>query len=206
IGWYDSDGNKVTDDMLINDGATISYTTTGDATYYARYVKTYTLDISKIDGDRSSEDNQVPVAGAEFTLYQADDSGDKTIEYNGASIKCSVVETSVTALSEDKTKASAVFKNKLIAEKEYYLVETNAPSDYLMIETPVKITIDSSGSNVLIDEASNVISENSVNIVLTNYLKLQLPVAGVTVTGIWYMAAGLILLLAAAVTLRRIRR
>ncbi|MGN0629806.1 MAG: InlB B-repeat-containing protein, partial [Ruminococcus sp.] len=36
MGWYDSEGNKVADDMLINDGATISYTTTGDATYYAR--------------------------------------------------------------------------------------------------------------------------------------------------------------------------
>ena len=37
VGWYDSTGNKVADDMLINDGATISYTTTGNATYYARF-------------------------------------------------------------------------------------------------------------------------------------------------------------------------
>lgn len=37
VGWYDSTGNKVADDMLINDGATISYTTTGDAIYYARF-------------------------------------------------------------------------------------------------------------------------------------------------------------------------
>ncbi|MGN0465781.1 MAG: InlB B-repeat-containing protein [Lachnospiraceae bacterium] len=43
VGWYDSDGNKVTDDMLTNNGATISYTTTGDATYYARFEKTYTV-------------------------------------------------------------------------------------------------------------------------------------------------------------------
>ena len=43
VGWYDSTGNKVADTMLINDGATISYTTTGDATYYARFETVYTV-------------------------------------------------------------------------------------------------------------------------------------------------------------------
>ena len=43
VGWYDSEGNKVTESMLINDGATISYTTTGNATYYARFETTYTV-------------------------------------------------------------------------------------------------------------------------------------------------------------------
>ena len=43
VGWYGSEGNKVANNMLINNGATISYTTTGDATYYARFEKTYTV-------------------------------------------------------------------------------------------------------------------------------------------------------------------
>ena len=43
VGWYDSTGNKVADNMLTNNGATISYTTTGDATYYARFEMTYTV-------------------------------------------------------------------------------------------------------------------------------------------------------------------
>lgn len=43
VGWYDADGNKVADSMLINDGATISYTTTGNATYYARFETAYTV-------------------------------------------------------------------------------------------------------------------------------------------------------------------
>ena len=43
VGWYDADGNKVADSMLINDGATISYTTTGDTTYYARFETAYTV-------------------------------------------------------------------------------------------------------------------------------------------------------------------
>ena len=43
VGWYDSVGNKVDASMLINDGATISYTTTGNATYYAYFEKAYTV-------------------------------------------------------------------------------------------------------------------------------------------------------------------
>ncbi|MGM9550822.1 MAG: InlB B-repeat-containing protein [Clostridia bacterium] len=43
VGWYDEAFNEVSDDMLINDGATISYTTTGDATYYARFERTFTV-------------------------------------------------------------------------------------------------------------------------------------------------------------------
>ena len=38
VGWYDSNGNAVDKSMLTNNGATISYTTTGDATYYARFI------------------------------------------------------------------------------------------------------------------------------------------------------------------------
>lgn len=43
VGWFDSTGNKVADGMLINNGATISYTTTGNATYYARFETAYTV-------------------------------------------------------------------------------------------------------------------------------------------------------------------
>ena len=43
VGWYDSKGNKVADSMLTNNSATLSYTTTGDATYYARFETAYTV-------------------------------------------------------------------------------------------------------------------------------------------------------------------
>lgn len=46
VGWYDSEGNKVADNMLKNDGATISYTTTGNATYYARFGTAYTVNFA----------------------------------------------------------------------------------------------------------------------------------------------------------------
>lgn len=43
VGWYDSAGNKVADTMLTNNGATISYKTTDNATYYARFETAYTV-------------------------------------------------------------------------------------------------------------------------------------------------------------------
>ena len=46
VGWYDSTGNKVANDMLTNNGATISYTTTDDATYYARFETAYTVNFA----------------------------------------------------------------------------------------------------------------------------------------------------------------
>ena len=38
-GWYDEHGNSVSDSMLSDGGKTISYTTTGNAAYYARFSK-----------------------------------------------------------------------------------------------------------------------------------------------------------------------
>jgi len=204
VGWYDSAGNKVPDDMIINGGVTISYNTTADATYYARFRKTYTLTVTKIDGDRSTADNKVPLAGVEFTLYQKDDSGDTTIIYNGTSIKCTAVQTVITALNSERTQAIAAFEYMLIPEREYYLVETNTPNNYIPLDKPLKIIVDGSEINVLIDDVSETIVNDSVNIELTNYLKLVLPVTGGTVTGMWYMTAGLILLLIASAWLRRI--
>ena len=41
VGWYDLSGNPVESSLLTNGTKTISYTTTGDATYYAMFVPAY---------------------------------------------------------------------------------------------------------------------------------------------------------------------
>ena len=207
VGWYDSEGNKVADSMLINDGATISYTTTGDATYYARFEDAYTLVVSKIDGDQSTEDNKVPLAGAEFTLYQQDDSGTDTIRYNDGegvkSIKCTKISSVTTALSADRTKATAVFADLLDTGIDYYLAETRAPAGYRLLDASIKITINDSGNIASIDGISQSITdtEKKVNVELANYLTLHMPTSGLNITGGWYAAAGLTLLSAAAIGL-----
>ena len=201
VGWYDSEGNQVADDKLTNGGSTLSYITTGDATYYARFEDAYTLVVSKIDGDRSTEDNKVPIAGAVFTLYQKDDGGDKTIVYQGESIKCTRISSVTTALSADRTKATAAFADLLDTGVEYYLAETKAPSGYRLLDAPVKITINDSGNTAQIDGIQKEFTAKEVNIELANYLTLHMPVSGLSITGGFYAAAGLTLLAAAAIGL-----
>lgn len=204
VGWYDSkgnDANKVSNEMLTDNGMTISYTTTGNATYYARFEKAYTLNVSKIDGDQSTNENKVPLAGAEFTLFQEDSNGDKTIIYNGKSIKCVSVGVVVTALSEDNTKATAVFNDMLSPDSVYYLAETKAPTGYRLLDVPLKITFDDQEKIARIDGIEKNINENEINVELANYLTLHMPTSGTPFTGGLFAVTGLSLLTLAAIGL-----
>lgn len=194
VGWYDSEGNKVSNDMLKNDGTTLSYTITGDATYYARFEDAYSLVVSKVDN------NDAPVAGAEFTLYQQDNSGTVTITYGGKPIKCTVIGSAVTTLNSNKTKATANFTDKLSIGKDYYLAETKAPAGYRLGDKIYKITIDSDVS-ARIDENGTKVTNKTVNVGVTNYLTIHMPVAGSKITGGCFAVAGLILLATAAIGL-----
>lgn len=204
VGWYDSEGNdanKVSNEMLTDNGMTISYTTTGNATYYARFEKAYTLTVSKLDGDQSTNENKVPLAGAEFTLFQEDSNGDKTIIYNGKSIKCVSVGVVVTALSEDNTKATAVFNDMLSPDSVYYLAETKAPTGYRLLDVPLKITFDDQEKIARIDGIEKNINENEINVELANYLTLHMPTSGTPFTGGLFAVTGLSLLTLAAIGL-----
>lgn len=204
VGWYDSEGNdanKVINDMLKDNGMTISYTTTGNATYYARFEKVYTLNVSKIDGDKSTDGNKVPLAGAEFTLYQADENGEQTIVYEGASIKCTAVRTSVTALNAEGKQATAVFTDTLSPDSVYYLAETKAPTGYRLLDAPLKINFDDSDNSALIGGIEKNITENEVNVELANYLTLHMPISGTPFTGGLFAVTGLSLLTLAVIGL-----
>ena len=201
VGWYDSAGNKVSDSMLTNNGATISYTTAVDATYYARFEKKFTLNVSKIDGDQSTSENKVPLAGAEFTLYQRNDGGDKTVVYQEESIKCTEIASCITVLSEDGKTATAVFDGMLIPNTDYFLIEKRAPAGYRLLSEAKKITINGLGDTAWIDENIKDITAKEVHVELANYLTLHMPTSGIDFTGGWFAAAGLMLLAAATIGL-----
>lgn len=196
VGWYDEKGNKVPDDMLIDNGVTISYITDTDKTYYARFEKAYTLNVSKLDGN-----DYKPIAGAEFTLYYKDSEGNQTIVYGGENIKCYTVKTVTTALNSDNTEAIAVFGAVLAPDREYYLLETKAPTGYRLPDKPLKIIFDNQSNKFLIDNIPEDIMDNQVNIELANYLTLDIPVSGTPFTGGFYTVAGLSLLALAVIGL-----
>ena len=87
------------------------------------------------------KDQNKKINGAEFTLYVADENGDKKVTYNGETIKVRKVEAKTTT---GTTKAGAdegkvTFKG-LDAEKDYYVVETNAPAGYSINNTVYKLS------------------------------------------------------------------
>lgn len=168
IGWYDSFEKKVANSMIINNGTTISYNTVDNATYYARYEKAYTLHVSKIDEDGAALGNKIPLAGAEFTLYQVDENGDQTITYDGASVKCITIGSATTALTEDGKEALAIFTDALLTGRDYYLVETKPPFGYNITNEITKISFIGTEAD-----------ENGIfTIEITNQIGIRLPNAG----------------------------
>ena len=182
VGWYDSEGNKVPSEMITNNGTTIEYTTTGDATYYARYEKAYTMHISKIDAD-----SKEPLVGAEFTLYQKDDAGDQTITYEGTSVKCIKIGSETTALTKDGAKALAIFTDTLLTGRDYYIVETKPPFGYNIIKKITKVSF--------VDTDAD---ENGIfTIEIENQIGIQLPTAGGIGTAIFSVIGALMMGIAA---------
>ncbi len=186
IGWYDSFGIKVPNSMIINNGTTISYNTVDNATYYARYEKAYTLHVSKIDEDADASGNKIPLAGAEFTLYQVDENGDQTITYDGTSVKCITVGSAATALTADGKSAIAAFTDMLLVGREYYLVETKPPFGYNITNEITKISFIGTEAD-----------ENGIlTIEITNQIGIRLPMAGGVGTGIFNVIGVLLIGLA----------
>ena len=106
VGWYDSTGNKVADDMLINDGATISYTTTGDATYYARFETAYTV---------------------KFTAQTKQADGSFKTDNVGGNVSVASVTDVDGAVASSKATANSGYKFLGWYDKDGNQLSTNAP-------------------------------------------------------------------------------
>ena len=133
VGWYDSTGNKVADTMLINDGATISYTTTGDATYYARFETAYTV---------------------KFAAQTKQSNGSFKTDTVGGTVSVASVTDVANATASSKATANSGYKflgwydkdgNQLSTDATYSTTTTSATNNvtyYARFEVEYKPTVD----------------------------------------------------------------
>lgn len=171
---------------------------------YAQWKKNITLVVNKIDGNSSSEGNKVPLVGASFALFEKNDTGDETISYNGLDIKCKRVgNIERTEMNSDNTAAQAIFSETLKRDKEYYLVEVQAPSGYRLLSEAKKLEINSEGSKAQIDGVEKDIVSDTLNIELANYLNLEMPTSGINTTGMIYLITGIAVMLMSLMLLVR---
>ena len=155
------------------------------------------LEVNKIDGTNSTELNEMPLYGAEFTLYVSNPGGAEEITYKENNtpqiVKCSEVGKSVTARTPSGDAAIAEFADTLLYGNEYYLVETKAPAGYRLDAEPRKIVFKDK-TTFYIDGIEKDSADGVLTLKLANYLTVDMPVAGLNLTGKSFMTIGLLAL------------
>lgn len=101
------------------------------ATEYEVESDTVRFEVTKVDADNMDQ----RLAGAVFTLYEADTEGNITLKYNGKDVKVKKVADSAATDENGKT----VFDG-LDAQKTYYVKETKAPEGYSLNDTVYLLT------------------------------------------------------------------
>lgn len=136
-----------------------------------------TFTISKYDSEKKEL-----LSGAEFTLYVKDDNGNKGIQYEGKTIKVSVVETKATVAEDDASTGFKEEKGKvtffgLDPDKEYYVEETKAPDGYVKLETIWKLkgaAKNSTTTNSTAEDENKVsYTKETTTITVTDYAALE---------------------------------
>lgn len=187
-------------------------------------VFTYELDLKKIDGEKAVDENgnevEIPLQGAEFTLQNA--AGDYVILDE---------EGRVTSWTEEKEQASVLisdeqgnFKVVGLDDGTYTLTETKAPEGYNLLGSSIEIIVKATTTNdhnyaadperaltaleIKVDAGAfqqGTTDDGTVNAVIENNKGATLPETGGIGTTIFYVAGGMLVLLAVVllVTKRR---
>lgn len=143
VGWYDNvdaegngSGNKIEE---ADDDPTHYYQ---DKTYYAKWQPAVKLSFVKEDIDTKET-----IPGAEFTLYE------NSTENEGIEV------------AESNSEGQVEFQTDLYPGKTYYLVETKAPSGYLLSNDIYTVVVTESGgatTAVLKDKNGNIQNNNVI--------------------------------------------
>ena len=107
VGWYDAYGNPVAGEMLSNGGITLSYTTTGDATYYARFARIIVNETYANTFTKEGETLQLAtivtpefVAGKSM-IWSSSNPNVATVDANGNIIAVGNGTCTITVITED---------------------------------------------------------------------------------------------------------
>ena len=143
VGWYDNvdaegngSGNKIEE---VDDDPTRYYK---DKTYYAKWQPAVKLSFVKEDIDTKEA-----IPGAEFTLYE------NSTDNEGIGV------------AESNSEGQVEFQTDLYPGKTYYLVETKAPSGYLLSNDIYTVVVTESGgatTAVLKDKNGNIQNNNVI--------------------------------------------
>ena len=114
IGWYDAQGTPVADDKLSADKTSITYKTTKDETFYARFERTYTVRFAaqtkQSDGSFKNDTTGGKVSVASFTGLNGESSVSKAIPADGARF-LGWYDTSGNPLSENASYTAGTTPN-----------------------------------------------------------------------------------------------
>ena len=194
----DSSGNELTDNKITIDGTkwTVSY---GDVSNYTQTItnksqSSYSLTVNKVD----SANNSQKLAGAEFTLKDSSGNAVKISGSNG-SYKYDT-SGSVTALATYGESGS--FTVTGLPDGIYTLTETKAPGGYLSADKTYTVTF-SSSSGTCTSGGEPVTSpvftySNNTAVLTVSNIRIVLPEAGGTGSGINIVFVGIVLVLIAS--------
>ncbi|MDO4480670.1 MAG: prealbumin-like fold domain-containing protein, partial [Erysipelotrichaceae bacterium] len=150
IGWYDAQGNEVDESMLSSDGYTIQYTTSTNATYYARFEKVdpKIITLKKVD------ENGTMISGA--SVYLELISGVNGIQDYGSDVNKTI---SIPVNGETVSLYPGTYKLK----------EVKAPQHYLAVNDTCQFKIKDNSSQIeVINNKGSAISIDKNTITITN--------------------------------------
>ncbi len=199
-----------------NTDPTAYNTVTTDNMTVTNALKIQSFSFYKISGDSYSigEGSTVytPLGGAKFSLYSADDVDvTKTTATDGTETVIDVkvkdnVTPIATAISEDTT-GLVEFTSLSLSSGTYYLIETAAPSGYVLLTDYWIVTVDTAANTITLSGGGKTYGSSTLGWYIPNYQTSDLPLTGGI--GTWpFKVVGALLMISSAVLyfLRRRRR
>ncbi|MCD8097221.1 MAG: LPXTG cell wall anchor domain-containing protein [Lachnospiraceae bacterium] len=192
-------------------------TVTTDNMTVTNALKIQSFSFYKISGDsysigEGSTVSYTPLGGAKFSLYSADDVDvTKTTATDGTETVIDVkvkdtVTPIATATSEDTT-GLVKFTGLSLSSGTYYLIETAAPSGYVLLTDYWIVTVDTAANTITLSGGGKTYGSSTLGWYIPNYQTSDLPLTGGI--GTWpFKIVGALLMISSAVLyfLRRRRR